>query len=221
MATPERFAPSRRLRSAAASERDRLRRQLERLEHRAATLRSELTATEEGAAEIRRQLGVLDSLAVDEHLEQRTSLSVVRPDDDAPLGVLKGVDIRVGAVRILAARQAAPRPVHYTGWYDLVRQAGYGIGGRDPLATFLTQITRSPVVQHAGAPGMYVLDLGAPERLRERLHDLHEELAQLHMGQQAFEDITTVRQRRLELTAEYDRAEQALAEAIEALGLDA
>jgi hypothetical protein len=41
---------------------------------------------------------------------------------------------------------------------------------------FLTQVTRSPVVRRAGAPGEYVLDRDAPAALRRRLADQHERL---------------------------------------------
>jgi hypothetical protein len=219
VATPERLAPSRRLRSAAAAERRRLQRRLERVERQAMVLRSDLESAEGEAVELRRQLALLDGLALGEDGHRVNALRVVQRDEDAPLGVLRGADIRIAAVRILAAGERPDAAVHYGEWYELVRSAGYGIAGRDPLATFLTQITRSPVVQHAGGPGLYALDREAPQRLHERLSALHEELAQLRVGQQTLEDIATVRERRLDLTAEYDRVEQALSEAVEALGL--
>jgi hypothetical protein len=42
------------------------------------------------------------------------------------------------------------REIHYRAWFDLVREDGHQVGGKDPLATFLAQINRAPGVVSAG-----------------------------------------------------------------------
>jgi hypothetical protein len=64
--------------------------------------------------------------------------------------------------------------IHYRDWFELVQEDGVEIVGKDPLATFLTQITRSPVVVRVDEEqGVYALDPhGAYERARDRFREL-------------------------------------------------
>jgi hypothetical protein len=207
------------------AERERLARQLERIERRLAAVLEERDRLIRGAEELRERLTVLAQLGSEpEEPEGEAAPPAVRalqnPDRQPPLGLLRGGAIREVAVRLLAASKGPDRPIHYTSWYELLRDAGYGVAGRDPLATFLTQINRSPVVRRAGDPGLYRLDLDAVPRLRGRLRLLHDELIALHRGQQTIEEIASVRERRAELAAECGRVERALEEALEALGVD-
>jgi hypothetical protein len=124
-------------------------------------------------------------------------------------------------VRLLAGSSRAHRPIHYTDWFALLEDAGYGIEAREPLATFLTQVSRSPVVLRAGEPGTYFLDHEAPQRLAEELRLLHVELARLHQGQQTIDGVISVREKRVDLTTKISQVERAYHEALEALGHDA
>ena len=56
--------------------------------------------------------------------------------------------------------------MHYREWYELLERAGHEIAGKDPLAVFLTQISRSPAVRRGARAGIYELDRGAFHRLR-------------------------------------------------------
>lgn len=224
MATPEPAQPSRRLQQAAAAERTRLRRELDQARRAVDSLRNRLAREEQLQLEIEQRLALLDQLAaVPEELAGRPAEDnvVAFPDtaSDPPHGYLRGATIRVVAVRLLAATQEPGESIHYTDWYRLVTEAGYGVSGRDPLASFLTQISRSPVVVRADQPGHYLLDLDASERLRARLDELNGELLSLHHGQQTIEAITSSRERRGELVSQISRVERALEEATEALGL--
>jgi hypothetical protein len=66
---------------------------------------------------------------------------------DAFDGELRGRRLRKFAVEIL--RQARPpgESVHYRDWYELVLTAGVRVAGKDPLATFLTQIAQAEGVE--------------------------------------------------------------------------
>ena len=57
-------------------------------------------------------------------------------------------------MRILFEKRGTRLPIHYKEWYGLLREAGLSAEGTDPVSTFLTQITRSPLVQRVdGAVG--------------------------------------------------------------------
>jgi hypothetical protein len=75
-------------------------------------------------------------------------------------------------------RRGVNEPIHYRAWYELLLEEGVTATGKDPLATFLTQITRSPVVARvAGASGIYQLDPhGAYEHARVELADANRAL---------------------------------------------
>ena len=40
--------------------------------------------------------------------------------------------------------------IHYREWFDLIRECGYQINGRDPLSTFLAQLNRSAAIESTG-----------------------------------------------------------------------
>jgi hypothetical protein len=52
--------------------------------------------------------------------------------------------------------------------------------GKDPLATFLTQLGRSPAVTRTSEPGVYLLDHDFPHRATDRLRQLRAQLRELH-----------------------------------------
>ena len=226
MATPEPVqpSPSRRLQQAAAAERARLHRELDQARRAGDALRTRLAQEEQRQLEIEQRLALLDQLAAaPEELAGRPDgenvVAFPSTASEPPHGHLRGAMIRMVAVRLLAATAEPDAPIHYVDWHRLVTVAGYGVSGRDPLASFLTQISRSPAVVRADQPGHYLLDHDAPERLRNRLDELNDELLSLHNGQQTIEAITSSRERRGELVSEITRVERALEEASEALGL--
>jgi hypothetical protein len=124
------------------------------------------------------------------------------------------------AVRLLAASEQARQPIHYSEWFAALGRAGFGVAGQDPLATFLTQISRSPVVEKTDGPGVYRLNLDTPHRLHTRLRELQRELSQLHDGQQTLEAVISIRERRAQITSEIARVERELEEAVAALGIE-
>lgn len=75
---------------------------------------------------------------------------------------LKGQRLRDEAVRVLVERHGMRLPIHYREWYALLRAEGLVATGKDPLATFLTQITRSPLVERVeGRSGIYQVNAAA------------------------------------------------------------
>jgi prefoldin subunit 5 len=125
--------------------------------------------------------------------------------------VLRGPAIRTTAVAVLVA--SGRDALHYRAWFDLLTQAGYDVVGKDPLAVFLTQISRSPAVRKGARPGEYVLDRTARATLQQRLHDLNRELATLP---QRTSDLTELRTTRQQLTHEITKTEKALEELLPA-----
>jgi hypothetical protein len=71
---------------------------------------------------------------------------------------LRGQRLQEIAVRVLSERHPAGEPIHYKQWYALLREAGYAVGGKEPLATFLAAIARSKRVRAVGRrSGLYVV----------------------------------------------------------------
>lgn len=78
---------------------------------------------------------------MDEMLGRAPQLSL-----EALHGELRGKRLREIAVELLRQKRGDGAVVHYREWYDLLLEAGVKVAGRDPLATFLTQIARAPDV---------------------------------------------------------------------------
>jgi hypothetical protein len=126
--------------------------------------------------------------------------------------VLRGPAIRETAVALLATHGMV-EAMHYREWHALLGAAGYVVAGKNPLAVFLTQISRSPVVRKTTKSGVYELDRGAPIRLRRALTHLQIELRDLTADTSTGADYGAVRVRRDELMNGIRQAERALEEA--------
>jgi len=207
-----------RLVRAAAAERAELARHRDRLLAARTSLRDELDRIEASLAEIHDRDALLSRLAPGDdrlaatknagHAESRTAA----PSPEAGW-LLRGPAIRQAAVRVLLDHPERPEALHYRRWYELLTEAGYTVAGKDPLAVFLTQVSRSPVVTRGTQSGVYGVDPQASRRLRERLANLHAELRSLASTPNATADLAAIRERRREITAETGRTERALEEA--------
>jgi len=207
-----------RLARAAAAERAELARHRDRLLAARASLRDELDRIEASLAEIGDRDALLSRLAPgDDALMAAENAGSGESGAAAPTPkggwLLRGPAIRQAAVRVLLDHPQRPEALHYRRWYELLTRAGYTVAGKDPLAVFLTQVSRSPVVIRGTQTGVYGLDPQAPRRLRERLFDLHAELRSLASTPNATADLAVLRERRREITAETGRTERALEEA--------
>ena len=128
----------------------------------------------------------------------------IRPAEH-PGGLLRGPAIRRAAVEVLLAQTDRPEALHYRDWFDLVRAAGFDVAGKDPLAVFLTQLSRSPVIRRGTQAGVYELDVTRAARLGIALDRLHEDLRGLTARPEATADLATIRARREQLTLESPR----------------
>ena len=121
-----------------AEQRDRA----ERLQDLADDARAQAEAQESALRELGGLVGIDPQLNMDQQLDAR----------------LRGQRLQEIAVRVLAERHPGGEPIHYKQWYALLREAGYSIGGKDPQATFLSSISRSPHVRSMGRrSGLYVI----------------------------------------------------------------
>lgn len=113
------------------------------------------------------------ALDLDEVIGVAPQLSLVYEDE-----ALRGQRLREEAVRILVERHGLGVPIHYRRWYELLREAGLRVFGKDPQATFLTEISRLAVVERViGQTGTYRLDPeGARARTSRRLSEAEREL---------------------------------------------
>jgi hypothetical protein len=66
---------------------------------------------------------------------------------EALQGELRGQRLREIAVDLLREKKGIGSVVHYRDWYEFLLEAGLRVAGKDPLATFLTQIARAPGVE--------------------------------------------------------------------------
>src|SRR4051794_14422962 len=229
--TPAAPPPSARLLRAVQAERADLARHRVRLEAERERLRAELERIETGLADVRERERLLDRLAqraADEDVDIAAT-AVTAPvaraeapdratDADEARHVLRGPAIRETAVRLLVDAGDA-EALHYRDWYERMCAAGYAVAGKDPLAVFLTQLSRSPALRKSTQAGVYELDREAPGRLRARLEELHCELRELTTAPGASADLAQIRARREVLNSEIGQTEKALAEAARLLNV--
>ncbi|MGO9960718.1 MAG: hypothetical protein ACLP50_32865 [Solirubrobacteraceae bacterium] len=235
VATNETWTPSRRLQSAALAEHERVEHKLDELDRRHAELAESLGRVTAARDELREQLAMLNRLVHGSGTEipenDPGAAGTAAPqlqvgaraagqdlqDGYLPSGttVLRGQAIREAAARVLAASPKASQPIHYKEWFELLRADGLIPAGKDSLATFLTQLRRSPVITRTTRQGTYMLDHDYPARARRKLEQLRRELRDAHDAPVGSEigDVAPARVRRTELATEVDRLERQLEEA--------
>lgn len=129
------------LRTAAAAERELVMARVAELREQSRRMHELADAVDADLASALRLLGQLDEML---GLAQQMSMTDA---DDA----LRGQRLRDVAIQILKRHiKGEAVAVHYREWYDLVVRDGYRIAGKDPVATFLTQVSRAPEVEPIG-----------------------------------------------------------------------
>jgi hypothetical protein len=210
MLSPIQPTPSRRLVRAAQAERAELAK-------RRARLQAERDDAAARVAELDHSIAMLDD-------HERLVARFAGPAEESPapgadlvpadVRQLKGPEVRRVAVALLAADPTRPA-LHYRDWYQRLVDAGYTVAGKDGLAVFLTQLSRSPVVRRSTQAGVYEIDFDAVRRLELQRGHLEREMRELLSSKGS--DLTTIRARRQELTTAVGQVERALEEARELL----
>jgi hypothetical protein len=103
-------------------------------------LRGIVAALEEQTANDERMLNEIDSV-----LGRIPQMRL----DDANIR-LRGRRLEEVALEVLAEERGPGAEVHYREWFDLLRERGHLIAGKEPLNTFLAQINRSDAVERVG-----------------------------------------------------------------------
>lgn len=219
--TPPAPRTSSRLLRAAAAERSDLDRHRIRLVAEREELQAKLARIDAGLAEVDERLRLLDRLAPAENVLPREH-EHEHQQAPRPAGVvLRGPAIRQHAVYLLQQQPGGIEALHYRDWYELVLGAGFLVAGKDPLAVFLTQVSRSPVIRRSTQSGVYELDRDAPARLQRERDRLQRELRELSGTSSTAADLASIRERRAQLTSEIGQTEKALEEAMRLLGPEA
>jgi hypothetical protein len=125
------------VRSTVETERELVAERLELLRAQAARLHELVAKVDEEVESNARLL-----LQIDEMLGCAPQLTLAELH-----GELRGHRLREIAVEILRQRKGLGAVVHYREWYDLLIESGLRVAGKDPVATFLTQIARTPGVE--------------------------------------------------------------------------
>lgn len=94
-----------------------------------------------------------DQVASDERL-LRSLAEVLGVSPQATIedlgGGLRGQRLREVAVEVLRKHYSPGAEVHYRDWYGLVADEGIAVAGKDPVATFLAQVSRADAVEAVG-----------------------------------------------------------------------
>jgi hypothetical protein len=89
---------------------------------------------------------------------------------------VRGRELRREAARLLWSWKR-DEAIHYREWFERVLAAGYAIGGKDPAASFLTNVRDSPAVLGGEGQGLYRLDPGSVEAVEREVGETEAELA--------------------------------------------
>jgi ABC-type phosphate transport system auxiliary subunit len=211
LVTPLSPRPSTRLLRAAAAERAELEKHRDRVLRERDSLRAELERIEDTLAEVEDRRRLLDRLAPSDQTATSDAVDGQDPGHGEAARQLRGPAIRETAVGLLA-EHAQTDAMHYRDWFELLTEAGYEVAGKDPLAVFLTQVSRSPAVRKSTQSGVYELDHRAPHRLRAQLERLQIEMRELTTAPSPNTDLSAIRARRSQLTSEISQIEKALEE---------
>jgi hypothetical protein len=138
--------------AAAKAEREQLVARLaeaqERIEH-FETLANDARSEVESLARLIRE--------IEELLGMAPQIAMCEIDEE-----LRGERLREVALAVLREKAGDGSPIHYRDWYEALTEAGYRVLGRDPLASFLTQVSRIDRVKKVGRrSGLYRLRVAA------------------------------------------------------------
>jgi hypothetical protein len=143
-------------------------------------------------------------------VEQAAPTPVIAATAARPPGrAVKGGELRRVAGRLLWSAQGE-HEIHYREWFERVIAEGYAIGGKDPVASFLTNIRDSPAVVRGSTQGHYRLNPGSLDGVAQQIGEIQAELADVEQSiERAY--ASTAEQRSIEGLREHrDRLKQTL-----------
>jgi hypothetical protein len=134
-------------RQTAIAERDKL---IGRYEHARNRHEEFLVQANETALEAERYLKTIRELGELLGIEDQLSITELTPE-------LRGVRLReIAAETVFRHFKPGDPPFHYKQWLELVVAEGHRIGGKNPAATFLTQVARVDGIERVGRrTGLY------------------------------------------------------------------
>lgn len=136
------------LRVAADAERALVAERVAELREQARRMHELASAVDDDLAANLRLLGQLEEM-----LGITPQLTMTEADE-----ALRGQRLRGVAIQILRRHKGEAVAVHYREWYELVVHEGHRVAGKDPVATFLTQVSRADEVEPVGRrSGLYRL----------------------------------------------------------------
>jgi hypothetical protein len=144
-----------------------------RIEQRRAALLGQLAELDDEAEGYARRKRLLEELAYVEHAAPTPVPGA--PTQPPARGAIKGRELRRVAGRLLWSAQR-DREIHYREWFERVIAAGYAVGGKDPVASFLTNVRDSPAVRRGSAQGSYRLDPDSLEAVAQQIAETQAEL---------------------------------------------
>jgi DNA repair exonuclease SbcCD ATPase subunit len=177
MATPA--SPSAALVRTARSEIERIDRAIATIEQRRAALLGQLAGLDAEAEGYARRRSLLEELVYVERAVPTSAIAT--PEARTPRRAIKGAELRRVAGRLLWATQRGGE-IHYREWFERVIAEGYAIGGKDPVASFLTNIRDSPAVIRGSTQGHYRLDQGALDGVARQIEETQAELADVEQS---------------------------------------
>ena len=131
----------------------------ERLAVRLAEAQERVAHFDACAAEVREEAESLARLIRDleEMLGMLPQIAMCEIDEE-----LRGGRLREVALDVLREKAGDGTPIHYREWFRALNEAGFRVVGKDPLASFLTQVSRMERVERIGRrTGLYRLRLAA------------------------------------------------------------
>jgi hypothetical protein len=173
------YSPSAAMARSARNEIDRIARALDVIEQRRAALLAQAAELQAEAEDYSRRRHLLEELVQVEHATPTAELGVA-PSARVTRS-LKGRELRRVAGQLLWAWMRED-PIHYREWFERVLAEGYAIGGKDPAASFLTNIRDSPAVTRGSSQGFYALDPTSVDRISQAMAEAQAELADVEQS---------------------------------------
>ncbi len=121
---------------AVAQEREVVAERLEALRAQSARLHELVAGVDANVLEAERMLRRMDEML---GLAPQLSLEAQ--------GELRGQKLQEIAVELLRQKKGIGVEVHYRDWFELLLEEGIRVAGKDPLGSFLTQVSRAAAVE--------------------------------------------------------------------------